>query len=153
MTGYKVKGRPLLRYSTRGNTRLQALNKGLEERLGGKTLLAEQKGWTSLLRCLYTNSWKRSSMSPIFISSVKWVEIQPEGTRICIAPIIRIRGIPQSSAGHSRITWNSWSKQGFWGSMWSAKKGYSRTSVRKPRKGNVTSPWHYWSYTHCINRD
>lgn len=44
MTGYRVKGRPLLRYSTRGNTRLQALNKGLEERLGGKTLLAEQKG-------------------------------------------------------------------------------------------------------------
>ena len=43
MIGYRVKGRPLLHFSTRRNTRLRAFKKGPKERSVGKTLFAEQK--------------------------------------------------------------------------------------------------------------
>ena len=43
-------------------------------------------------------------MNVVFKEPVKWAKIRPEETRICIAPVIGIKGIPPSSARHSRIT-------------------------------------------------
>lgn len=44
MIDYRVKGRPLLCFSTRGSTGLEASSKGIKEMHECKTPLAEQRG-------------------------------------------------------------------------------------------------------------
>lgn len=40
-TSYRIQGRPLLRFSTKRNPELEAFNKSLVERSGGKTPLVK----------------------------------------------------------------------------------------------------------------
>lgn len=108
-------------FSTRRNPRLGTFNKGPEGRLGDRTPLAKGNEWTLLSKSLCIKSWRRLSISFISANLIKWEKIQLEGNRICTALIIEKRGILPSNAEHSRITWNSWSKPGIWGSIWSVK--------------------------------
>ena len=56
MTSYKIKGRPLLCFSINKNPELKVFNKGPEGRSGDRTMLAEQKGRTLLLKSLCMKS-------------------------------------------------------------------------------------------------